>query len=503
MEARKEKHSWKRYFWKNLFSNYLRLILRVITGLVLFRLLFEYLSKEEFGFYQLLWSVFGCAIFLDFGLGITIQKVVAECLTTSDEGRINRVVSTVFWTFAFLASLLLCGFLLFEDPFLSQIGIKETDRQSIISAYRFFMVGVAITLPFGIFQEALRGMQRLDLVNWPYIISSLLNVALIPIALVLGWDFQYIVLISILTTLFSIMTTFFLVSRLLPNFSLAWRNIDFPSIKSTMTFSIIAYLNTCSIIIMTKIDAIVIGFGMGVASVALYQVGLKIAEIFYLFLIQLQELLSPASAEMRAEEDHEGMVRLLVRMNRFVIYLSTVCYAIAVAHLEAGLSLITGLDQIPLSSYWVAQALLLAMYSSILTNSCSRKAMIMWGMERALLRISLFEASTNLILSIILMIWIGIVGVALGTLIPGLIIGWLIMMPLLARFAKMGVFTLLKELFAPILLPVCLPLGVLAVLMVFFPTRPSHSLVDAFWHAAVVLAAAALMGKRLLTSMKN
>lgn len=59
-------------------SSYLRTVVRLVLGLVTFRMLYGGLSKADFGFWPLLWSVFGYGVLVDFGLGFAAQKRVAE-----------------------------------------------------------------------------------------------------------------------------------------------------------------------------------------------------------------------------------------------------------------------------------------------------------------------------------------------------------------------------------------------------------------------------------------
>ncbi|HEY1050331.1 MAG TPA: hypothetical protein VGE39_11270, partial [Prosthecobacter sp.] len=54
----------QRRIWSNALSNYLRTIVGIGVGLVTFRLLYQALPKEAFGFWSLLWSVFGYGVLL-------------------------------------------------------------------------------------------------------------------------------------------------------------------------------------------------------------------------------------------------------------------------------------------------------------------------------------------------------------------------------------------------------------------------------------------------------
>src|SRR3954468_17261314 len=67
-----------RHMWRNSISNYLAMALRMALGVVMFGVLKQGLRNEEFGFWTLLWSVFGFGILLDCGFGFTAVKKVAE-----------------------------------------------------------------------------------------------------------------------------------------------------------------------------------------------------------------------------------------------------------------------------------------------------------------------------------------------------------------------------------------------------------------------------------------
>src|SRR2546428_12799495 len=109
---------WKRNFWRNAATNYASTIVRILSGLVLFRMLFQHLSHEEFGYYALLWSLFGYAILLDFGLGVAVQKTVAHKAGTGEVDELNRLVSTILWSFAGIGAGLLAIFVLGQSLFL-------------------------------------------------------------------------------------------------------------------------------------------------------------------------------------------------------------------------------------------------------------------------------------------------------------------------------------------------------------------------------------------------
>ena len=76
--------------WKSTLSGYVRIVVRMGLGLVSFRLLFQGLDQEEFGFWSLLWAIFGYGIRLDVGFGYAAQKRVAELSVKKDWAESNE-----------------------------------------------------------------------------------------------------------------------------------------------------------------------------------------------------------------------------------------------------------------------------------------------------------------------------------------------------------------------------------------------------------------------------
>jgi O-antigen/teichoic acid export membrane protein len=199
-----------------------------------------------------------------------------------------------------------------------------------------------------------------------------------------------------------------------------------------------AYLITFSNLLMSRSDQAVIGFILGVGAITIYQAGYKVAEMFNLFTIQLQDALGPAAASMHATGDLQGLRDLLLRTSQLTFVIATPLYALCAVYLDPLIRLLTGMESIAAETLLVGHLLLLAIYSSQLTNSCAKRILMMCGYERKLLELSLLDGFANVAISIVLAFQIGLVGVALGTLIPTVVVGWLLVLPLAVRYLELN-----------------------------------------------------------------
>ncbi len=494
---------WQKYFWRNTFTNYLRTVLRLISGLVLFRLTYQHLTQEQFGFYSLLWSMFGYTILLDFGLGFTAQKAVAEKTASGQIGELNHLICTIFWTFAFLGAVLLAVFAVAQPWFMEWTKVSAQGRPALALGYTIFFSAMALAFPLGIFSEMLRGLQRIDLANWVTIVSLIVNLALMTWALMAGWAFPIIVLISVATTVAPNFVAMIMVFQRIPEFSLHPKHFRFAAVQGVLSFSIVAYLITFTNLIMARTDQAVISFGIGVAFVAVYQAGYKAAEMFGLFSVQMQDALSPAAAQLNITKDEAGLRDLLVKSTQLTIFLTTPLYAICAVYLEPLIKILTGLKSVETATFWVGQSLLLATYSSLLTNSCSKRILMMCGWERRLLKISLIDAGINLVASVILVKRYGVLGVALGTMVPTLLLGWFLLVPLTSRFLNMGILEMGGAFLRKVAAPVGLSLLTLGIIVFVAPVHGKAGFLNYVWRGGVVMTVLAATGLGFLKQVKG
>ncbi len=492
---------WQRRFWSTTASGYIGFVTRMLLGLVLFRLMFQNFSGAEFGFWALLWSLFGYGILLDFGFGFTAQKAVAEKTATGDMVGLSRLLATIFWTFIGMAVMLLVVFILIREPFLSRMGVLAADRGEFGKAYVVFFIGLAVMFPLGLFPEILRGLQRIDIANWVGTFSTVLNFGFLYWGLTAGWSLSVLMGISVATSAFPNLIAAVVAIRRLPGISLLPKYFDWRTVKAQMGFSIAAYLITFSNMLMAKSDQLVISLTIGVALVAVYQAGFKMAEMLGLFSVQLQQVLSPAAAAMHAVGDSSGLKKLLLSSSRLTFFLVTPCYLLSAVYLEPLIRLLTGMKSVPVETWWVGQALLFAVFSSQLTNGCSKRVLMMCGDERRLLFISISDAVANVILSIILAFKLGVLGVALGTMIPTTLVGWFWVVPLTVNRLKIPWKTYFLHHLQGTVVPLLVFSAILASLAIWVPISGKAGLLELGWRGMACMIPLLILGRKVIREM--
>jgi peptidoglycan biosynthesis protein MviN/MurJ (putative lipid II flippase) len=132
--------------------------------------------------------------------------------------------------------------------------------------------------------------------------------------------------------------------------------------------------------------------------------------------------------------------------------------------------------------FWSGELLLFWYYSLVLTHEVFKNMFMMAGQEKKMMQQGVIEAAFNLVLSIGLTFWFkyafgvrwGILGVALGSVIPTFVFGWGFIWGWAAKEAGLG----RRELFAQVIAKTWLasiPMAVVAAALRFQPFWASGS----------------------------
>lgn len=481
----------KRNIWSNAVSNYVRTVVGMVVGLATFRLLYQALGKEQFGFWSLLWSVFGYGILLDFGFGFAAQKRVAELSVKQEWDKLSRVLSTILFCYLGVAAIVVVTVLVGSHQIVSWFGVSPENTEEFRRVLVLFFLGIGLAFPLGIFPEILRGQQRIRLANNLITGAMILRLGFIILALWLHWSFMTIMVIALVFALAPDLLAAFLALKKMPAVRLHARLVSMDMLSDTMRFSIFAYLATATNIVLGKTDQLVIGATLSVAAVAVYQAGAKVAEVFAQFTRQLQDTLSPAAAHLHATGDRAALRDLLVNCTRWSVLIATPLYLLCAFYLTELLHVLTGERVIAHETWLVAHVLLAWFYTTILTHSVSKRIFMMTGHERQLMWMGIGEAVANLGLSIALVLMFkSVVCVAIGSFIPTLFFGWLRLWPWVAREAGLSGWGLLRQTVLPSWFA-CVPMLLVLLVLAAVPgLRPANHWVTLFTHGPI----AALVG---------
>jgi O-antigen/teichoic acid export membrane protein len=197
--------------------NFVGQLVPLLAGLGLMRYIVKGLGPDRFGLLGIVWVVFGYFSLFDFGLGRATTKFLAERLAKSD---IEHVPALVWTSMAVQILLGLAGCIVLGGltPWLVSGGLKIPPYLIGEARTTFFIL--AASLPLVLVNNSLRsvleGCQRFDIVNLLRIPFSALVFIIPAAALPFGLRLPGIVLLLVVSRLFSVLAHSIYCFRALP-----------------------------------------------------------------------------------------------------------------------------------------------------------------------------------------------------------------------------------------------------------------------------------------------
>ncbi|MDI3503804.1 MAG: hypothetical protein PWP64_740 [Candidatus Cloacimonadota bacterium] len=441
----------------NTLSNYGKMFISIIVTIFLTRILFLGLSREEYGFWALLWSIFGYSLLLDFGFGTAVQKHTSECSVSADWDKYNRVVSTVFFCYVCFAVLIVAFSVVLSFYIHRLFGIDSSNIAYFQKVLIMFGIGSAICFPFGFFTEILRGLQKLHIRNVIQVTFMILNFIGMAIMIHLKINLIGMVFVALGTNFLASLSMMYAAHRLIPQFRIRLHFFDPTLLREVMSFSLFAYLITFSNLIILKTDQLVISIFGSVALVAIYQISIRLASTFQRLSAQFLDNVGPVTATLFAAGNKSKMNQLMLQSNRLMGIISSMLLIPLLVYVKPLLNIWLKLDH-P-AGLICAIILLISMYILLFFRSSSVSVMLMANEHKILTLVAVSEAMLNLGLSILLIHIVpqiltnmgivisdsAIIGVALGTLIPNVILAFSFNIPKTCRFAGITIKEYLQK----------------------------------------------------------
>lgn len=439
----------RRVLWSTL-TNYAAQFITMGVGILLTPFILHQLGPSQYGLWVLVGSLVGYGSLLEFGIAGAVTKYVAEHRALGQAERADGLVATALALYAGLC-LLGIGLSVLAAALVVQIFHIPPNQQT--TAQWLVLVagcGMAITLPCTLPTAILRGFHRFDLANLINIAGTLISATGTVIVLRSGHGVVTMTLVTIVVTLVMQGPAIWLVRHAAPELRLGWRAISRERLRTVASFSSSLFVVNVAGQLNSKTDEIVIASFLPVAAVTPYALARRLSETATLLTQQFVKVLMPLASELSALEDRERLRSMYIVSTRLAL----------AAFVPVGATLIV-LAQ-PLLTLWVGAAyadttslVLILTVAGLIDVSQWPAGYVLTGMarHRPLAISAICTGLANLVLSLILVQRFGVVGVAVGTLIPVALETFLFVMPYAARLTGVPMGRAVREMYLPSLLP--------------------------------------------------
>jgi len=415
---------------RNVSTRYLAIAVELLIGLVMLPFNLGHLGQDAYGLWILTGSVTIHFSVLDMGYGSAIVKFIAQYRAHRDARALNEIASTMFFVFAAIgvaAYMVVIGLAFNLDHLL-----RITPQQAETAKWLLLIIGVnvACNFPFSVFGGVIDGFQRYDRNNVVAICTSV-SVAIANVTvLLMGGGLIALVAATTSVRLLAYLVYRMNAYRIYPPLRIRASFFRRNRLREVTGFSVYSSIIDWANKLNYDLDEIVIGVFLGSAPVAIWAVADRIISGVQRLTNQVNGVLFPYIVDSDTMQKNERLQRLLLEGTR-LSFATVVPIAIALMVLAY-----------PLVHAWVGDRMngsapviqILSIVVALRVGNATGTTLLKGaGKVRYLAFVNIATGLVNLAMSAALIKPFGLVGVAIGTLIPIAITTIFILFPAACR----------------------------------------------------------------------
>lgn len=448
-----------RFPWWQAAANGGAFLAQIAAAFVMAPILLRYFGRDRYGAWSFVESILAYLTLFDLGVSATMVRYVARFHTTGEHQLLSRLTAACALVFSVAGVVVaLLGTAVLALVLFGTDKVPGSLRDEVWFMSLLLLATLSVQLPLSIFPAALDGLGRFA--QKALIRTGFLLLRLVGVVWLVRFEGSLVTLAMVfsITSLGEFAVMGWIVRKLLPHLSFApWRT-DREALRQVRGYSSDALLAMLAGRISFKTDALVIGLCGQLDLIPFFDMPARLAEYGKNLIRSATTTLTPAFSALDAGGQRERMRELFLAGSRYTAYLAL--------PMQVGLLLFGG----AFLEKWLGDPefrrqggpvlwILAGTVSVGMLQSVAARVLYGIGQIRGFARLMLLEAFLNLGLSLLLFpIW-GIRGVALGTMIPNVLISaWVVVrvcQSLAIRDSDYLSEALLRPIIATALLAVC------------------------------------------------
>jgi O-antigen/teichoic acid export membrane protein len=411
---------------RNVSTRYLAVAVEAVVGIVLLPFNIAHLGPSAYGLWMLTASVMTYFSVLDLGYGGALVKFVAQYRARRDVRALNEILSTIFVVFAtfgvvtYLAAIGIAVYL----GHLFQLAPDQLHTGRVVIL--IISLSVAVGTAFSVFGGVINGFQRYDLNNVVGSAAAVVTASVNVAVLLAGYGLIGLVAATTAVRLSSYLIYRANAYRVFPGLRIRLALFRRARLREVTSLSVYMLLLDWANKLNYSVDALVIGAFLNTSAVAVWTVGERLAEVTQRLTNQLNDVLFPTVVDNDTADRTHRLQAILIQGTR--LSLATVVPIGGAMMLMAR----------PLVQAWVGPGFagsvtvlqLLALAVIVRIGSATAQTLLKGAGEHRLVAFANVAAAlVNIAVSIAVVKSFGLVGVALGTLVPVCIASSMVIFP--------------------------------------------------------------------------
>jgi len=458
-----------RHIARSVLSNWFATLASLAVGFLLAPFIVHRLGNVAYGVWVLAVSSINYLSLLDLGMASSVVRFVSKGHATEDHQLASDALSAVLWVRLQIGALILVlsGVLAAVFPLVFKVpAALSGDARKAILVIGFTTM---ISMSFGVFSSTLSALNRYDLRSYISLIGLTIRVVGVVAVLRAGHGIVAIAFCELLATVVGNALLLYVARRIYPELRLRLTKPRREILRKIWSYSVYAFVQTIAVQLVYQSDNLVVGAFITAAAVTYYSIGNSLCRYTQQLVGAMTMTFTPAASTYEAEGHTASLRALYYNGTRATLALSL---PIVITLIIRGGSFV-GVWMGP--QYAKASGIVLAILATALLFALPNlpAGAIAYGVEKhkTLAKWAMGEAIANLTLSVVLARKFGIYGVAIGTLIPNLVIQLVMWPHYVSRLVDISYVQVFRDVWGPVFLS-AVPFAVATYAVdVLFPAR--------------------------------
>ena len=402
----------------NALSNYAHLIISIIIALIMSPFLVHTLGDFFYGVWSIIAAITGYFSLLDMGMNRAIVRYVSKYDSEKNDKALNIFFNTSLMLFSAIGVIIVVAALFISANFDRFLDLGE---HAHIAKTVALIAGVdfAFAFPFGAIYAVLIAKQRHTVANKINIINTLLRNFAIYVSLTLS---PSLIVLAICNLVFNVGRNWYIVietRKVAPEIQYHLGLFDRTLIKKIYDYSIYSFAASVSARVINFTDEIVVGHFLEVRDVTFYAIAVNLISYFEKIIWAGASVFVPYISQLDALGKKEDIERSFYLGSRITLLLTLFIFFGLLFLGKPFINVWMGPDYGPRTF----PVLLLLAIAKVISSGQSMTVARLFGTSKHKFIgiINSIEAFSNLCLSLVLVRHYGMIGVAMGTLVPCLI----------------------------------------------------------------------------------
>lgn len=414
------------------------------------------LGDHWYGIWTVVGSLAAAYHLFDMGMASAVTRYVSRAFGLKDDHQANSIINTALMIYVAIAAVIIIVSV--GASYASRLFIDAAPDKDLVQLLVLIIgVSIALEFPFNALAGVANAKLRFHQVALTRIAMTLLGAGLTWWFISRGHGVLAVAVITFVTARISNVLYLLICKSAFPALKFSRQLASWGSSKELFQYSAWSFVIAIAYQLRNNVDNFVVAGFLSAASVTHYAIGLRLVDYVAQFLSQATNMFVPIFTGYHAQGNNEELHSKLLLVTRINLVLALIAGGGLVIFGQAFISRWMGPDYN--DAYWVMVILLVGRMVGF-ANHPLNSAMYAANKHSIVAKIDMVEVGFNLVLSLILVQYLGLIGVAFGTMIPLLLLR-LFVLPLFAcRAIELPVKDYYLSMARPIL-AICLPLAII------------------------------------------